>query len=158
MRRLMLPFLLLLVAVLSACSIPHDLQKPNVSLAGITLKDANLLQQRFTLALLVQNPNNISVPVSGLNATLSVNGQDLAQGVSNEAVTLPALGEATVHIEVVSNLAQLIRQVKAMGNTQTATYKLAGKLFLPIRPDGIAFERTGEMPSADQWLPAQLRN
>ena len=158
MRRFLLPLLLAISTLLAACSIPHDLQKPNVSLAGITLKSANLLQQRFTLALTIQNPNNIPVPVSGLNANLSVNGQDLAQGVSNEAVTIPALGEATVHIEVVSNLAQLIRQVKAMGDTQTAGYKLSGKLFLPIRPDGIAFEKTGEMPPADQWLPKEMRN
>lgn len=147
-----------LLILLGACTgIPHDFEKPKVTLAGIAFKDANLLQQRFTLALSIQNPNNISVPISGLNTTLSVNGEEMATGVSNEQVTIPALGEAVVHIDVVSNLAQLIRQVRAMGNNQTPSYKLSGKLFLPIRPDGIAFEKTGELPPADQWLPKQLR-
>ncbi|GAB7129265.1 hypothetical protein JCM19000A_37730 [Silvimonas sp. JCM 19000] len=159
MKQLRLWAALLALALLAACGgIPHDLEKPRVTLAGINFKDANLLQQRFTLALDIQNPNNISVPISGLNAALSVNGEEMATGVSNEAVTIPALGDVVVHIDVVSNLAQLLRQVRNMGNGQAPSYKLAGKLFLPIRPDGIAFEKSGELPPAEQWLPKQLRN
>ncbi|WP_283148286.1 LEA type 2 family protein [Silvimonas soli] len=155
MRRLLVLMLALLLA--SCGGLPMNWEKPRISLAGITLKQANFLQQRFTLALTIQNPNNISVPVTGLEARLTVNGQEMAQGVSNEALTIPALGEATVHIDVISNISQLIKQLRVLKPDEVPTYKLAGKIYLPMKPDGIAFSKTGDMPPRDEWLPKDLR-
>ncbi len=158
MRRAIGVVLALALFTLAGCSgLPMSWEKPRISLAGFTLKDATFFQQRFVLALTVQNPNNISVAVSGLDARLSVNGIEMAQGVSNEQMTIPALGEVTLHIEVVSNIAQLVKQLRALKSDEAPTYKLTGRIYLPVKPDGIAFSKSGDMPPRDDWLPKNLR-
>ncbi|AOY01666.1 LEA type 2 family protein [Jeongeupia sp. USM3] len=143
-----------LIALLAACAgVPTSYEKPKVSVAGIAIKDIGLFEQRFTLTLRVQNPNDISVPVSGLNAKLEVNGKPVADGVSNASVTIPALGEATVPVDIVSNLGGLARLLK-QGNGAAPSYRLHGKLFSPWRPGGIDFDQKGDLPALGEILPA----
>ncbi|MBM3116151.1 LEA type 2 family protein [Jeongeupia naejangsanensis] len=143
-----------LIALLAACSsLPTSFEKPKVSVAGIAVKDIGLFEQRFTLTLRVQNPNNVSVPVSGLNAKLEVNGKPIADGVSNASVTIPALGEATVPVDIVSNLGGLARLLKR-GDGAAPSYRLYGKLFSPWKPGGIDFDQKGELPALGDILPA----
>ncbi|BCL74415.1 hypothetical protein JHS3_01510 [Jeongeupia sp. HS-3] len=150
MKRLLLTGL---VAMLAACSsLPTSFEKPKVSVAGIAIKDIGIFEQRFTLSLRVQNPNDVSVPVSGLNAKLEVNGKPVADGVSNTSVTIPALGEATVPIEIVSNLGGLARLLKR-GDNAAPSYRLYGKLFSPWKPGGIEFDQKGDLPALGDILP-----
>ncbi|GAA5786275.1 lipoprotein [Chitiniphilus shinanonensis] len=147
MRRLLT---LCLILLLSACaSLPTDLQKPRVSLAGISLKEAGLFEQRFTLTLRVENPNNVSLPIKGLDTTLAINDKPLASGVAPQSVTIPAMGEARLAIDVTSNLAALVRQLRAAKGEGGPRYRLTGKLFVPLRADGIPFELEGEVPAIE---------
>ncbi|HSC80908.1 MAG TPA: LEA type 2 family protein, partial [Chitinolyticbacter sp.] len=133
-----------------ACAgVPSHFEKPRVSLAGIALKEAGLLEQRFTLTLRIENPNDIAIPIKGLDTTLEINGQPLASGVAAQAVTLPALGEARIAIDVTSNLASLIRQLRRATESGSPRYKLAGKLFVPMRADGVPFTVEGDVPAID---------
>lgn len=153
MKRILI---VLLCLWLAACaSVPTHFEKPRVAIADIQLKDVGLLQQRFVLTLRVQNPNKIAIPIDGLDTTLSIADKPLAQGVSHERITLPALGEASLPVEVTADLASLIkawRSLQAQGN-----YKLSGRLFLPQRADGVPFEYEGELPALqglfEQLLP-----
>ncbi|GHD55268.1 LEA type 2 family protein [Jeongeupia chitinilytica] len=143
-----------LLSLLAACSsLPTSFEKPKVSVAGIAVKDISLFEQRFTLTLRVQNPNDVSVPISGLNAKLEVNGKPIADGVSNVSVTIPALGEATVPIDIVSNLSGLARLLKR-GDGSPPSYRLYGRLFSPWKPGGIEFDQKGELPALGDVLPA----
>ncbi|WP_148714593.1 LEA type 2 family protein [Chitinolyticbacter meiyuanensis] len=147
MRRLIIIACALLLA---ACAgVPSHFEKPRVSLAGIALKEAGILEQRFTLTLRVENPNDVAIPIKGLDTTLEINGQPLASGVAASAVTLPALGEARVAIDVTSNIATLLRQLRRAAESGAPRYKLAGKLFVPMRPDGLPFSVEGEVPAID---------
>ncbi|WP_051710019.1 LEA type 2 family protein [Andreprevotia chitinilytica] len=144
-------WLVLATLLLAACmNVPDHFEKPRVSLAGIELKEVGLLEQRFVLTLRLQNPNNISIPIDGLDAELSIADKPLAQGVLRQHVTLPALGEATVPIEVTANLPALIKAWRAL--QQRGSYRLTGKLFVPLRPDGVPFDHTGELPMLNDVL------
>ncbi|TJZ74828.1 LEA type 2 family protein [Chitiniphilus eburneus] len=147
MRRLLI---LCVTLLLAACAgLPTNLEKPRVSLAGISLKEAGLFEQRFTLTLRVENPNNVALPIKGLDTTLAVNDKPLASGVAAQSVTIPAMGEAKLAIDVTSNLAALVRQLRAANGQGAPRYRLTGKLFVPLRADGIPFDLEGEVPAIE---------
>ncbi|QLI80451.1 LEA type 2 family protein [Chitinibacter fontanus] len=147
MRMIRYIALLVTAAVLIACNaIPNHFEKPQVSLASISLAKFGLLEQQFVLNLRVTNPNDYEIPVNGLHVNVDINNQPFAQGVSNEKVTLPRLGEKMVKMNVTTNLNQVLKQLKALqsGDMKLA-YKIYGKVYAPLVPAGLAFERKGEL-------------
>ncbi|MFC7420837.1 LEA type 2 family protein [Iodobacter arcticus] len=138
---------LLLLALLTGCaSFPSQFEKPTVSLAGLSVAEIGLLEQRFVLNLRVTNPNDISVVINGVQLSLDVNGKPFADGVSSDAVTLPKLGSVVVKLNVTTSLNTFIQQFNALqASGKPIAYRIKGKLFLPLRPDGVSFERQGEV-------------
>jgi LEA14-like dessication related protein len=137
----------LLLSLLAACSsLSGSFEKPSVSLAGLSVGEIGLLEQRFVLSLRVTNPNDVSLAINGVQLNLDVNGKHFAEGVSNEAVTLPKLGSVLVKLNVTTSLNTFIQQFNALqASGKPIAYRIKGKLFLPLRPDGVSFERQGEV-------------
>lgn len=144
------------LALLSACSgIPSHFEKPQVNLAGLQVAELGLLEQKFIVSLRVTNPNQISVPINGLNLKLDVNGQPFATGVSDEKVTLKQLSDTVIKVNVTTNLSSIWKQVKNMN--KPIAYSLNGKLLLPMVPGGLSFDRKGELPGLGEFLPAEIK-
>jgi LEA14-like dessication related protein len=129
----MLPRLMRIFALtlaLGACSvIAPKFNRPNVTVIGIEMRSGNLLQQNFAVKLNIQNPNDRALPVHGLHAELNVGGQQIASGVSDRAVIVPAFGESEFDMTISANIA-------------LALLKLADKA--NQRADSIDYEVTGE--------------
>jgi LEA14-like dessication related protein len=143
-KRLVLAGLLLLLAACS--SIPSPFEKPQVSLAGISVGKISLLEQQFVLNLRVTNPNDYEIPINGLNVNLDLNQHAFAQGVTNEKITLPRLGEKMVKLNVTTNLSNVWQQLKPLQNGEVKlAYRIYGKVYAPLMPAGIPFERKGEL-------------
>jgi LEA14-like dessication related protein len=138
---------LLLGVLLTGCaSFPSQFEKPTVSLAGLSVAEIGLLEQRFVLNLRVTNPNDVSLAINGVQLSLDVNGKHFADGVSSDAVTLPKLGSTVVKLNVTTSLSTFIQQFNALqASGKPIAYRIKGKLFLPLRPDGVSFERQGEV-------------
>jgi LEA14-like dessication related protein len=104
---------------------------PSVTLAGMQVIEANLFEQRFAFQLRIQNPNDMEIPITGLNFEVELNGQSFAKGVSDKPVTVPRLGEAILEVKAVSSLAGLLRQIDEAlrGNRDGVTYRIRGRLF-----------------------------
>lgn len=147
MRLIRYLVLLAAAAVLIACNaIPSHFEKPQVSLANISLAKFGLLEQQFVLTLRVTNPNDYEIPVNGLHVNVDINNQPFAQGVSNEKVTLPRLGEQIVKMTVTTNLNQVLKQFKSLQSADIKLpYRIYGKVYAPLVPAGVAFERKGEL-------------
>jgi len=121
---------------LGACSLlAPQFNRPNVSVVSVELRGGNLLQQNFAVKLHIQNPNNRSLPVSGLHVELTVGGEQIATGVSDHAVVVPANGDSDFDMTIKANVA-------------LALLKLANKM--DQQSDAIAYEVTG---SASVDLP-----
>nr|WP_314901586.1 LEA type 2 family protein [uncultured Deefgea sp.] len=145
-----------MLALLSACTgIPSHFEKPQVNLAGLQIAELGLIEQKFIVSLRVTNPNDINVPINGLNLKLDVNGQPFATGVSNEKVTLAKLGDTMIKVNVTTNLSNIWKQVKSLN--KPLSYSLSGKLLLPLVPGGLSFDRKGELPSLGEFLPNELK-
>ena len=72
-----------LLSVLSGCSSPGDLKSPEVRLVKVDVVKAKLLEQHFTLRFRIDNPNNFSLPVRGMDYLVHLNQVKLAEGESS---------------------------------------------------------------------------
>lgn len=157
MRIVALALALLLAACATVVSKP-----PAVSLAGVGLESISLFEQRYVLQLRVTNPNDRDIPVDGLAFEVELNGMHFASGVSNQAVTIPRLGEALLEVRATSNLASFMRQWRDLekGGRSGLDYRIKGSL----RVSGygaVPFDHKGEvalpeLPGVDE-KPAPRR-
>lgn len=134
--------LLVAAAVLSGCV---TLQSPRVSLADLRILDLTLFEQSYALQIRVQNPNAVALPITGMNFRLDINDVELGRGVSNRAVTVPAYGEAVVEIKLVSNIARVFDQLRAIekGGAQNLRYRLTGDVRVADRFGTLPFDYRG---------------
>jgi LEA14-like dessication related protein len=133
---------------LAACAVfPGSLERPKVSLAGMTLIDANLFEQRFALKLRVQNPNDIELHIQALTYDLELNDKAFGSGVASAAVTVPRYGSELVDVEMISNLAGVLGQIAEYGRSGASTlrYRLKGSVILGPSNTRLPFEQSGEI-------------
>jgi LEA14-like dessication related protein len=141
--------LIIIVALsISACaSLIQPTDPPHISVVHLKLIDVQLLEQQYELTLRLQNPNESPLAIKGLSYTLETNGSKLAQGVSNQAVTIPAFSEKKLRLTMVSGTFGIIRQLQSLEQTSQSTldYRLSGKLSLTNRLLPLYFEKTGSL-------------
>src|ERR1700758_1843671 len=87
------------VALLGGCALAPKLTTPRLTIVGVRLEGSDLLAQRLRVRVHVQNPNDRTLPVKGIDYTLDVDGQPFASGESAGGFVGPALGEAGVGME-----------------------------------------------------------
>jgi LEA14-like dessication related protein len=136
-------------------SLIQQTEPPLVSVINLKLLDVQLFEQQYGLTMRVQNPNDFPLPIKGLSYNLEVNGSDLAHGVSNKAITIPAFGEKKLELTMVSGTFGIIRQLQSLeqAKQQTLEYRLSGKLSLSSRFLPLYFEKTGAL----DFKPESLR-
>ena len=131
---------------LGACVTPQSVKAPHVALENVRLLQARGLMQMIRVDLLVSNPNDFDIPLTGLGFSMTVNGADFAQGLSNETVTVPRLGRATVPVEVTIPMLAVLRQLQAVQKHGRLDYHLSGTVFLDhVLLPSIDFDRTGSL-------------
>jgi len=135
--------LLLLGTVLSGCAAMTGLSEPpRVRLVSITATDLQLFEQRFRVTLQVQNPNSENITIRGLDYEIAVNGKIFARGVSGKPITIPAYGENSADVEVVSTLQSLMEQFQALSGRgePTIDYGISGHVSVEGIPFPVPFE------------------
>ena len=146
-------FILLATVLLGACATlsPYK-DSPRVSLVSIQPQEIGMLEQRFGLQLRILNPNDVAIPVNGLSYAVEINDREFAYGVSQQAVEIPAFGEALLDVEVVSNLLNVMQQLQALHSEtrNSLAYRLTGKISLANSPASLPFDYSGELT----YLPA----
>lgn len=124
---------LALALLLWSCAPAADLQTPAVMLSDIRPSGRmTVFEQRYDIALRIQNPNQMDLPLDGLSYTVALNGQDFARGVSHDRQTVPALGETVMHVMVSSNAMDWIRQIAEIQAhpDMNPSYKVSGTLYV----------------------------
>mgnify|MGYP001814437141 FL=1 len=122
-----------LVAV-SCASMGRDLETPRFSVLGIAVDEIGLFEQRFEVRLRVQNPNDIALPVKGLNLELDIQGEEFARGVSAERFEVPAFGETEFTMRVSTNLVRSATQLSTLfaPGTDEVDYSVDGKVSIDL--------------------------
>lgn len=117
--------------LLAACALAPRLEAPQLTIVGVQVVGSDLLAQRLKLRVHVDNPNNVTLPVAGIEYTLEVEGEPFATGESAASFVVPALGSAEFDMNVTTNVAgTLIRLLSRGADAQSVSYRLSGKVSL----------------------------
>lgn len=153
--------MLLAVSVLLVvgCAGVSALKEPSVALTGIQMLDGTVFEQRLAIKLRIGNPNNVDLALDGLTFTLEVNGEQLAEGYSRDAVVVPRLGHATVRVVATITLLDMVRQALALGEARQLTYRMSGEVYLSGGfGRSVAYEKKGALrlvpESGGRYQPA----
>jgi len=112
-------FLLLLIAMVSACADLgiKPINYPTVSLSSLQLLSASLSEQSYEIQLEIDNPNAFPLPLTTIDYELKLNDAVFAEGTNAEAVTIPANQAEVIKLQVTSNLVSLYEQARAFGSS-----------------------------------------
>ncbi len=122
-------------------------EPPRVSITSLTLTNFALFEQRFAVGLRLQNPNNFPIPISGFDYTLSLDGENFAEGVNDTAVTVPAMGEEELVVSVSSNLLDSLDQFRRWQDDppDALDYQLTGRVQVADVPVSLPFDYGGSV-------------
>ena len=111
---------------------------------------AKLLEQKFVLRFRIDNPNDISLPIRGLNYNVKLNGVLLAEGQSDKSFTVPARGHQTFDVPVRTNLwRHLKRIVNSLEDPdEPISYQLQGEV-----KTGLMFGRSVHLQRNGEIIP-----
>jgi LEA14-like dessication related protein len=147
------PLLILFAAlVLASCSaIPTNLATPEVSFVGLRSVEASLVEQRLEVRMKVRNPNDVDLPVNGLDVDMELADEPFAHGVSAREFVVPARGEAEFDMIVTANAATaLLKIANSDFESDSIGYRVKGKLSTKLGLlRTIPFEESGTVPIAD---------
>ncbi len=136
----------IVLLALGACSsLVPKLQPPQLTVVGLEVVKADLLQQQLRVRMHVHNPNDRALPVRGIEYTVEVAGEDFAHGDSDRDFTVPALGDYEFDVNVYANAAPLVLKYALGGRRDAVPYRIVGKVQLAsgfIR--SVPFNETGE--------------
>lgn len=137
-----------LLSILAACStIPtHKPLAPSVDVVKVKPLNLDLNGQRLAFTLRVNNPNEYDLPLRALQFTARLDGEHVADGLSNERVTIPANGAALVEVVVTAGLGRLIGKARRLldGEATAVSYDVRGSVRLGNWPTPISFTHGGD--------------
>ena len=127
--------LLLLLPLLAGCATAgfQNLETPHVTLSNVQPMDSmGVFEQHYDVTLRIQNPNNVDLPIDGLNYKVILNDREFARGVSRDRVVIPALGDEIIHVTVTNSPFDWVKQIDRLNSTPNIqpSYKIEGTLFL----------------------------
>jgi len=133
-RSVRMLFVAACAVLLAACSsLGSKLEAPSLELVGVQMLSTDMFAQRFKVRVKVINPNDLELPVKGLEYTILMMGDSFAEGMANESFLLPAMGEAEFDMLVttnfVSSFGRLLSRVQG-GKLENIDYEIAGKVMV----------------------------
>jgi LEA14-like dessication related protein len=131
---LRLTLLFALAAGAAGCStLGKNLQAPELSLVGIQMMSTDMFAQKFKVRVLVKNPNDLELPVTGIDYQIFLMGDSFAEGVSNDQFLLPAKGEAEFDMVITTNFVSSFgRLLSRVGGSKLddLNYEITGKVMV----------------------------
>ncbi|MCY1423865.1 Late embryogenesis abundant protein [compost metagenome] len=125
-------FALIIMLGLGGCStwLTGNFEDPDIRLLKVEVVKAKLLEQQFKLHFRIDNPNDSSLPIRGLQYTIYLNDILLADGESDDWFTVPANGHEHFAVPVRTNLWQHLKEIARLlkKNDQPIRYRLEGEL------------------------------
>ena len=122
-------------------------EAPKVSVVSVRPLNLSLSRQQLLFRLHVANPNPFPVELQSLDFTASFAGEEIAEGLSNDEVTLPARGEALMDVEVDAGFDRVLERFRRMIERRELAldYAVEGHVKLANWPRRIPFDVDGEL-------------
>jgi LEA14-like dessication related protein len=123
---------LLILMGLPACGVRQlaqgEIKPPKVHFQGLTVGQPTSRGWPFTVTLLLSNPNAQALNLKGYDYELWLEGRSVARGASDEAVDLPAGGQAVARVPILIKLPALMGLLPGLLRPEPPplTYQIAG--------------------------------
>jgi LEA14-like dessication related protein len=140
----------LLLSLASCASIPTSPPiAPTVALKSVKPLKLSLTRQELAFQLEVSNPNPYDLPIQTLSFIARLENQEVAQGISQERVILPANGKTVMEIIVSAKIQRILGQILSLNskNTNDMKYDVKGFIKLANWPLKIPFNADGKVSS-----------
>jgi LEA14-like dessication related protein len=139
------------LALAGCAAIPTNLETPEVSFVGLRAVEATVFEQRLEVRMKVANPNDVDVPVRGLEIDIELADEPFAHGVSARQFVVPARGEAEFDMHVTANAATaLLKIVGGDRDAREIPYRMKGTLSTKLGIlRTIPFEEKGTLPMSE---------
>jgi LEA14-like dessication related protein len=131
---------LALATLLAACATTQKLEPPKVSIVGLHVVSAEVWVQHLKVRLQLHNPNDRDLPVTAVEYTVEIAGQNIASGAYAESFIVPAHGDAEFDTAVTANLASGLLRLLTHVPSTLVPYRLVGKISLGEGLGRIPFE------------------
>lgn len=129
-----------LTALLAGCATAQKLEPPKVSIVGLQVVSAEVWAQHLKVRLQLHNPNDRDLPVTAVEYTVEIAGQNVASGSYADSFVVPAHGDAEFDTKVTANLAGALLRLLTHVPSTLVPYRLAGKITLAEGLGRIPFE------------------
>jgi LEA14-like dessication related protein len=118
----------------AACAtVPPGIESPKISITNIEPKDFTLWEQRFSVQLRIQNPNEKELTISGVRFEIDLNEREFANGMSGERVVVPRFGSQVIRAEMITGFGSFLRQFQELNKTDghgKLRYRIKGTTFV----------------------------
>jgi LEA14-like dessication related protein len=121
---------MLLVALAGCASMLPKLQPPTLAVTAVVIGAGNAQQQQIRLTLHAVNPNDRASPIRSIECNLELEGAPFAQGTTDAAFTLPALGETDFDLNVTANVNSVLAALVSGFGHHTVDYRVYGQVRL----------------------------
>jgi LEA14-like dessication related protein len=132
MRSLRLAVLLATtLGVMTGCaSVLPKLEAPQLAVTSVVIGGGNAQQQQIRLTFHATNPNNRAIAIRSIECNLEIEGAAFAQGATDAAFTLPALGETDFDLNVTANLNAVLAALAGGFGHHAVDYRVYGQVHL----------------------------
>jgi len=120
----------LLVALAGCATMLPKLTAPTLAVTGVVIGGGNSQQQQIRLTFHASNPNDRAIPIRSIECNLELEGAAFAQGATDAAFTLPALGEADFDLNVTANVNAVLAALASGFGRHTVDYRVYGQVHL----------------------------
>jgi LEA14-like dessication related protein len=118
-------------AALAGCaSVLPKLEAPQLAVTSVVIGGGNSQQQQIRLTFHATNPNNRAIAIRSIECNLEIEGASFAQGATEAAFTLPALGETDFDLNVTANLNAVLAALAGGFGHHAVDYRVYGQVHL----------------------------
>jgi LEA14-like dessication related protein len=127
----LLPVLTAIGVALAGCaSVLPKLEAPRLAVTSVVIGGGNIQQQQIRLTFHATNPNNRAIAIRSIECNLEIEGAAFAQGTTDAAFTLPALGETDFDLNVTANLNTVLGAFAGGFGRHAVDYRVYGQVHL----------------------------
>ena len=133
-------FFATVMALVAGCATAPKLEPPKVSIVGLKVVSAEVWVQHLKVRLQLHNTNDRDLPVTAVEYTVEIAGQNVGGGSYAQNFVVPAHGDAEFDTNVTANLASALSRLLTHVPSTLVPYRLTGKVTLGEGLGRIPFE------------------
>ena len=126
-----------------------NIQKPTAQITNSQITGLSFTQADLLFDIKIDNPNNVSVNLAGMDYALKINQNSLFSGNKNDELAIAAMGSSSVQIPVSLKYEDIYKAVSDLAGKKNSTYTFEGGLSFNLPVLGnvrLPVSKTGEIP------------